>query len=198
MITGTTAYATFHLVDYLRYLSTLPLADSGTATFWTFLQYRAQEGLGLGNFFQNVSFRVLSGNETLTWIYWVLEFALIVGGAMFIPYAQASEPFSHKCQCWYRGEYLGSVPLADHHQLVELLQTHQFEQIRQMITADTIPPPSLDIYIERCPSCTQEPAILTIKAVSENVRGNLVTEEVFKQKVPPHQWQPLVEAETPA
>jgi hypothetical protein len=198
IITGTTAFAAFHFTDYLLYRDTLPLNESGMAMFWTFLQYRAQEGLELGSLFQNFSFQFLSGNEILTWIYWVIEFGLILFAAVFIPRDRAKAPFSHQCQCWYSGNYLGSVPLAYHNQFLELLQTRQVEEARQMIAADTIPPPSLDVYIERCPNCIQEPAILTVNLVSENAKGKLVTQQAYKQEFAPQQWQTLAEAKTTA
>lgn len=74
-------------------------------SFPAYLNLRAREGVSIGRGGSNG----INLGYVGTWIYWVIEVALVAGVTFAMTYKQTKEPFCAECESWKTKRVLGSV-----------------------------------------------------------------------------------------
>jgi hypothetical protein len=147
--------------------------ETGSTGIVGFVKLSAQEGVTI------TSTRSTSPNETgltlkdtVAYIYWLVEFAVIAGIAMSMARSRATTPFSEETREWYgKGEYLGTVPPQAVQPLIELLQQGNYGQAAQHINrGGNRPVPRTDVMVQRCSSPTAD-MLLLVNNVTQGRNG---------------------------
>lgn len=132
----------------------------------------------------------------IIWVYWFIELAVITGMALVAAVGTSAKTFCKVCEEWYTSERLGSVPRQAATQFLQAVEMDDFKQAHDMVQAEAIPAPSLEVYLRRCPSCESSELHLAIEASGVDSRGRPKTQQVLDRVISRDQLQAL--ALTPA
>src|SRR5262249_5010307 len=104
----------------------------------------------------------------LTYVYWIIEFLLAAGPAIFIMWMAASEPFCSLCQTWKPKRVFGTLGLAPE------------EAVTIFTSGEIIPPANLDFQSGQgrirltatpCPHCGIEaPVDVKLEHLTRNAK----------------------------
>ena len=104
LLGGLCIYGTTHGADYVVFRSEsgarvdeLLEERVGESGFVGYLKYSAQQGVSIGKIGRDG----INLGETGTWVYWLIELAIIEMVAGAIAYGAASQVFCEKCSEWY-------------------------------------------------------------------------------------------------
>lgn len=164
--------------------------ETGQPGFIGFLLYRAQQGLQFGRLFSSSSTPV---GAVGTWLYWALELLMTGGVAIAMARLAARERFCAACHTWYRGTHVGSVHDLFGAPFLDCVHAQRFSEAREFIEATVSESPTLEVYVQYCPSCTTSPRFLSVKRASDNGKGSLHLDEVLQQPLSLAQHQALQE-----
>jgi hypothetical protein len=209
-------YAAFHYVDYQTFkfeLDQIIVAQQGLRDpaardqaldgflaqttgyrgFFGYLKFTAQEGISIGHFDSSQTYTL---NEPLTWLYWVVEFGIIIAMAIAGVLDDAKKPFCEDCNRWYQsGEHLGSVATSNATQFIELVQTGNMRQARMLMGHDNGMSPSLEVYIQRCPREYEHASVLAVRSTAFDAKGNMRFKDILEAMITPHEMAELRPAE---
>lgn len=167
--------------------------ETGYTGFLGYLKFIAQEGVSFGRL---GSSQILTLNEPMTWLYWVVEFGIIIAGAIAGVRDDSKKPFCEACNCWYEsGEHLGSVATSDATRFMESVQTGNKRQARQLIGHNSGTSPSLEVYIQRCPREYEHASVLAVRSTSFDAKGNMRFKDILEGMLTPHEMAELRQAE---
>jgi hypothetical protein len=187
---GTTAANMDELID--KVLSD----ETGNKGFVGYIQFSAKQGMQIT--------RSRGGNgikldETFTYIYWLIELAIIEGIAIWIATKAASEPFCEQSQDWYQAAgSIASVNLDNQDRLIKALNTDDFALAATFLKPEgLIPPPCLDLTIQLSPDPNQD-LYLTVQKTSLNHKKQKETKVLLEGLISVKQQEELVEGLFPA
>ncbi|MBD2184193.1 hypothetical protein [Aerosakkonema funiforme] len=159
--------------------------ETGATGFWGFMKYSAKQGVKIGKFGTEGA----QLDETFTWVYWLIELAIIDGIAIALAYFAAQQPFCESCNGWYgEKERVGNVEGLSSENFLDLVKKENFIQAGQLINpAKDIPVPSLEVHLQNCPTCKISGSMLTVSQASLNSKGNLEFKESLQGMISPSQ-----------
>lgn len=152
--------------------------ETGSDGFLGYLKYTAKQGVSIGRF----GSQGIKLNETFTWIYWLIELAVIEGLIIVAAKSASQEPFCEGCQEWYKEkERIGNVDGQLSGNFLQLINQDNFSDCGKLINIDDdINIPSLEVYIQCCPSCKDSDSFLTLSKTSLGEKGKLELEEILQ------------------
>lgn len=155
-------------------------ARTGLTGFLGVLSFRAQQGLGIRPLYSDITTPV---NAAGTWSYWVLEWVLSGLACAFVASSATTKPFCPTCASWYQSAHLGSVQqlLAD--PFLDCLRAGAFAEAHEYLEQSLTSLPSLEVYVQHCPTCATQPRRLTVKQATDNPRGGAFLSEVLTQTI---------------
>ena len=120
-----------------------------------------------------------------TWAFWLLELAIIGWLTVGVGRKAAGRPFCEECDRWYGQEqYLGGVNQGHAAILTLLFEQGKFDLAGRMLEMGT-ENPSLEVYAQRCETCTSGDTRLTLKRTSRDKMGKLKFKPSTKLSVRP-------------
>ena len=167
---------------------------TGDKGFLGYIKYNAQQGVSIGR----VGSQGANLGETGTWIYWLIEFAVIDIMIAAIAYSVAKSPFCENCDQWYKDQQrIASVNPQLTENFLNLLQNDQFAKAGKLIDPlQGVFPPNLAVYLQCCPTCQFSDLIMTVKAASFDSKGNLQENQVAQGMLSLSQYNKFHEAMT--
>lgn len=166
------------------------LADeTGSTGFLGYLKLEAQAGVSIGSIGSASALRL---NESLTWLYWAIEVGITTGIATLATVASARKPFCEACQRWYSGgEHQGNVAGVNIYRFLELIDSGKMRQAGALLQAESLPSPSLEVYIHRCPKDQEHPSILAIRSTRIDAKGNVEAKDIVEGMISPYDTRAL-------
>ena len=168
---------------------------TGSKGFLGYLKHNAQQGVSIGSL---QGTEIINLGETGTWIYWLIELAIIDITIAAIAYSTAKNPFCENGDQWYkRPEHIGIVNPQCSENFLNLLQNDRFGEAGKLLDPlQGIHPANLEVYLQRCPCCKLSDPILTVSSISKDTNGDLKLKQVAEGVLSLSQYNKFHEAVT--
>jgi hypothetical protein len=165
---------------------------TGATGFVGYLKSSAIDGVSIGKAGQ----KGINLGETGTWIYWLIELAIIDIMIAVLAYKGAKAAFCESCDQWYGASAaIGSVQMSDSSEFLSLIQNEHFQSAGKLLeTIAPVPIPNLTVEAQCCSSCKISPLHLTVNAMSRNSKGNPEAKEMAQGLISLSQYGKLSEA----
>lgn len=157
--------------------------ETGYSGLPGYMLYKAETGISIGRFYRQSRLALTS---LFAWLYWALEFGIILWIAKLLGEMQARRPRCECCGKWYIGRerHLGGTAPANESLLLDLLRQKDVAGLGQLIEKDA-GLPSLELYLQRCEACGEGAATITVHRAELGARGAVVLSQVSKATLPP-------------
>jgi hypothetical protein len=167
---------------------------TGSKSFLGYLKYKAQQGVSIGRLESTGT----NLGETGTWIYWLIELAIIDITIAAIAYSTAKSPFCENGDQWYKDpEHIGIVNPQYSENFLNLLQNDRFGEAGKLLDPlQGIHPANLEVYLQRCPCCKFSDPILSVSSISKDTNGDLKLKQVAQGVLSLNQYNKFHEAVT--
>lgn len=177
-----------------KFLDTLLEIKTGSKGFLGYLKYSAQEGVSIGR----IGREGTNLGETGTWIYWLIELAIVDITIAAIAYSSAKNPFCENGDQWYKNrERVGSVPIQVSENFLNLLQNDGYAKAGKLLDPlQGVHIPNLEVYVQDCPCCKFSDPILTVNSTSNDRKGNLQLKQIAQGMLSLSQYTKFHEAVT--
>ena len=144
--------------------------ETGHSGFLGYMLYEAKEGVTIGRLFRSRSFNL---GPALTWLYWLMEFGIILGVTIQKGKKLIGMSFCESCGNWYGEEkHLGGTTLENKSFLLDLLKQRNFVDLGKLIEKNT-EVPSLELYLQGCQVCNKGNSHLVVRHAFQSQRGAL-------------------------
>ncbi len=165
---------------------------TGSTGFVGFLKHSAIEGVSIGKVGQSG----VNLGETGTWVYWLIELAIIDIIITAIAYMAAKRVFCESCDQWYGdSKAIGGVQQSAAAEFLGLIQKEHFPPAGKLLdTIAPVPIPNLTVEVQCCPNCQISPVNLTVNAVSRNSEGKLEKKAMAEGMISLSQYRQLESA----
>ena len=120
----------------------------------------------------------------LTWLYWALEFGLILwimGG-----FLKDQQRVLHCEACGRRlgrEKHLGGTLPANEPLLLDLLKRRDVTELGKLLVKEA-GLPSVELYMQKCEACGQSTSVITVRRAALGTKG-VVLSDVSKATLPP-------------
>jgi hypothetical protein len=177
-----------------KIIDTFLEVETGSKGFLGYLKYEAQQGVSIGRPGRTQT----NLGETGTWIYWLIELAIIDITIGAIAYLSAKQPFCENGDRWYQSwEHIGSVNPQCSENFLDLLQNDLFGQAGKLIDPlQGVHAANLEVYLQRCPCCKFGDPVLTVNAISKYLNSELKLKQVAQGVLSLSQYNKFQEAVT--
>jgi len=167
---------------------------TGSKGFLGYLKHNAQQGVSIGRLESTGT----NLGETGTWIYWLIELAIVDITIAAIAYSTAKNPFCENGDQWYKHpEHIGIVNPQCSENFLNLLQNDRFGEAGKLLDPlQGVHPANLEVYLQRCPCCKISDPILTVSSISKDSNGNLKLKQVAQGVLSLSQYNKFHEAVT--
>jgi hypothetical protein len=154
--------------------------ETGHAGFFGYLLLRAKDGVSIGRFYSQ---NRLALTGFLVWLYWAVEFGLILwimqGGVKDYLRVPVCETCGRRLG---REHHLGGTTPANEPLLLDLLGRHDLAGLGGLLVKDA-GLPSVELYMRKCDRCGQSTSVLTVRRARLGTRG-VVLSDVSKATLP--------------
>jgi hypothetical protein len=157
--------------------------ETGQAGFVGYMRYKAQGGISLGRFYSE---NRLALRGALAWLYWALEFGLVLWITWTMARGETPVPVCEGCGRRFGPEkHLGGTSPANQAVLLELLGRGDLAGLGGLLQQEA-GLPSLELYLQRCEACGGSgPSLLTVRRAEMGTRGMLALSDVSQARVAP-------------
>jgi hypothetical protein len=156
--------------------------ETGHSGFIGYMLLRANEGISIGRFYSS---RRVNLSSALTWLYWILEFGIILAVTLGMGRRLSSMPFCESCGNWYNGEkHLGGTAAANESMVLGLIRQKDFVELGKLLE-ENAEVPSVEIYLEGCQECDKGPSRLIVRRASLDPKGRLQFIDASQTVLPP-------------
>ena len=151
----------------------------------------AEEGVSIGHLFGG---DFLTLPPALSCLYWFLELGLVAGMAGFTAAGAARKPFCEKCDQWYPDRsHIGALQGERIQEVLKLLDQRDFTRLGMILEGDA-GLPSVDLYLEGCPTCDSHSTVLTAEQTALDQQQEIQCEVLKVVKMAPAERTRLTEA----
>ena len=156
--------------------------ETGQPGFMGYVLFKSQSGLSIGRFYSKNRIEL---GPALTWLYWALEYGIILWVILSMGKKEFRIPLCESCGKPFGPEkHLGGTVPANESLLLDLLQRNDVAELAQLIEKDA-GLPSLELYMLRCEACSESAARLTVRRVAPGRGGSLQFSDLSKAVLPP-------------
>jgi cation transporter-like permease len=158
------------------------IKETGHSGFVGYMLYKAQQGVSLGRFYSS---NPLSLGPVLTWMYWLLEFGIILWVTTSIAKKDAQVPVCEVCGSRLGTEkHLGGTTPANESLMLDLIHRKEFSELGKLIekTADV---PSTELYIRRCEACQKGTSHLMVRRAFQTTKGTVQFSDILNVTLAP-------------
>lgn len=164
--------------------------ETGHSGFIGYMLLRANEGISIGRFYSS---RRVNLSSALTWLYWILEFGIILGVTFSMGRRLSSKPFCESCGNWYDGEkHLGGTAAANESSVLDLIRQKGFVELGELLE-ENAEVPSVEMYLEGCRECDKGPSRLIVRRASLDPKGRLQFTDASQTVLPPGEGAQLLD-----
>jgi hypothetical protein len=142
---------------------------TGHDGFFGYLLYKAQQGMSIGKFYSS---NRLNLGFVLTWVYWMLEFGIILWITIRIGKKFVAS-LCEFCGNFYGSEkHLGGTTNTNESLVLDLIKQRDFVELGKLIEKNA-EVPSLELYFRGCSGCNKSHSHLVLRQVFQGARGSL-------------------------
>jgi hypothetical protein len=157
--------------------------ETGHSGFLGYMLYRAKSGLSIGKFYSQNRLNLTS---VFAWLYWVLEFGLILWIMNIMAKDYQRIPRCETCgRRLGREQHLGGTTPANEPLLLDLLKRGDVSGLGQMLVKEA-GLPSVELYMQKCKTCGQSTSVITVRRATLGRRG-VVLSDISKATLPPQE-----------
>jgi hypothetical protein len=217
-LSGLVLYGTMNYVQYLLFMqqqikeAQTYLPNSDRATINQFIDTALQSQTGSSGVVGYIKLSAQNGititkagrssksgihlDETLTWIYWAIELAVIEGLAIASAFAAASAPFSEDANDWYDGmQFVGVVETSLREELLTHINNEHFGRVGGLVDVrDDVAHPRLEIFTQSCAASSSSDSVFFLYSVTKNKKDELDKKELKSGLITPLQTVDLLRA----
>jgi hypothetical protein len=158
--------------------------ETGHSGFLGYMLYEAKQGTAIGRLSRSSSFNL---GPVLTWLYWLLEFGIILGVTLQKGKKRIHMPFCESCGSWYGAEkHLGGTATANEPLLLDLIRQKDFAGLGTLIEKNA-EVPSLELYYQGCQNCGQGQSQLVVRHARQNGKGVLQFSDATQMVLQPRE-----------
>jgi hypothetical protein len=144
--------------------------ETGHSGFPGYILYEARQGVAIGRLFRSSSVNL---GPLLTWLYWLMEFGIILGLTFQKGKKAMGASFCEACGNWYGGEkHLGGTTAANEHLLLNLIKQKDFIELGKLLEKNA-ELPSTEVYFQGCQVCGSSQSQLIVRRASQGAKGIL-------------------------
>jgi hypothetical protein len=144
--------------------------EIGFSGFPGHVLYEAQEGITIKRPFRINGFHL---GPVLTWLYWLLEFGIILGLTIQMSKPVSNKPVCETCGKPYGSEkHLGGTASANEPLMLDLIRQKDFAGLGKLMEPDA-DLPSLEVYFQGCQVCGKSQSQLVVRRASQGAKGTL-------------------------
>lgn len=144
--------------------------ETGHSDFVGYMLYKANQGVSIGRLGRSSSVNL---GSVLTWLYWLLEFGIILGVTIQMGKTRTGASFCEACGNWCdRERHLGGTPSMNESFLLDLIRQKDFAALRTLMEPNA-ELPSLEVYFRGCQVCGKSPSQLVVRRASQGAKGEL-------------------------
>lgn len=175
-----------------HYIDTYLQQKTGSTGFLGYLKYNAKQGVSIGRVGREEEATHL--DETFTWLYWLVELAIIEGIIIAIAYQKSREPFCEDCDQWYRDpKRLGNVRHGLSDNFLNLLQQNKFTKAGELIDPVGIAYiPSLEVQLQGCAQRQMHDSVLTVYKTDMGMKGQTLLKQVSQYTISPSETSKIL------
>jgi len=153
---------------------------TGDTGFVGYIKFLAQQGINR----VDRSGEGSKSNEDTTWIYWMIELAIIDGIAMHFAFAAARVLFCEEGNDWYADRtWSGCVELSHKDEFLGLLKSENYTQASKLVLPqEALGLPRLDLYLQSCAASPLSDFVLTVSLRYDNVESNDLIEGLITHR----------------
>ena len=138
--------------------------------FVGYMLLRAKEGVSIGRFYS--SNRINLG-PFFTWLYWILEFGIILWVIISMGKKLIAIPVCEFCGNRYGNErHLGGTTVVNESLLLDLVKQGDFIRLENLLEKNA-EVPSVELYLYGCEACNKGQSRLIVRRAFQNSRGML-------------------------
>jgi hypothetical protein len=158
--------------------------ETGHSGFLGYMLYEAKQGISIGRLSRSSSTNL---GPALTWLYWLLEFGVILGLTIQQGKKVMARSFCEACGNWYGSEkHLGGTASANEPVLLDLLQKKDFSGLGKLIEKNA-EVPSLELYLHGCQVCGKSQSQLMVRRASQGAKGSLQFKDATQTTLQPNE-----------
>ena len=157
------------LVDYAM------KEETGYSGFGGYMLYKAKEGISIGRSYSNSR---LNLGFTFTWLYWFIEFGIILWMIFVMTWKSANALFCEFCKNWYGTEkHLGGTSLRKESLLAAMISRKDFAGLKTLLE-NHAEIPGVELYEQSCETCDNNVSYLTMRHTYRNSKGIVYFKDV--------------------
>jgi len=158
--------------------------ETGHSGFLGYMLYRASEGISISRLSRSSG---LDLGPALTWLYWLVEFGIILGLTIHKGRTLIGASFCESCGNWYGMEkHLGGTASANESFLLDLIRQKDFSELGKLIEQNA-EVPSLEVYFQGCQICGKSPSQLVVRHAFQSAKGTLQFTETSQTVLQPNE-----------
>jgi len=158
--------------------------ETGYSGFVGYMLFKANEGISIGRFYSS---NRLSLGPILTWVYWAMEFGMILWVTIHTGMKLVRMSFCEFCGNWYGSEkHLGGTTNANESLVLNLIKQRDFIELEKLIEKNA-ELPSLEIYFQGCKVCNKSHSHLIVRHAFQGPRGGLQFTDTSKIVLQPQE-----------
>ena len=168
--------------------------ETGRSGFVGYMLFKAKQGVSIGRFYSS---NRLNLGPILTWVYWLLEFGIILWLTTSIGKKETLIPVCNACGNPYgREKHLGGVVNQKESILLDLIKRRIFVEAATLIeeNADL---PSTELYVQGCEKCKKGTSQLIVRRAYRGARGTLQFTDVLQIALQPTEKRLLSQQQNP-
>jgi hypothetical protein len=144
--------------------------ETGHSGFLGYMLYEAKQGVSIGRLTRSSSVNL---GPVLTWLYWLVEFGIILGLTVQKGWRLINIAFCESCGNPYGSEkHLGGTMAANESLVLDLIGQKDFVALGKLMepNADV---PSLEVYFQGCEACGGGRSQLVMRRAFQGEKGAL-------------------------
>ena len=144
--------------------------ETGYSGFPGYVLYEARQGVSIGRPLRSSSFHL---GPVLTWLYWLLEFGIILGLTIQMGKPVSNKPVCESCGNPYGSEkHLGGTIAANESRMLVLIEQKDFIELGKLMEPNA-ELPSLEVYFQGCEACGGNRSQLVVRRAFHGEKGML-------------------------
>jgi hypothetical protein len=158
--------------------------ETGYSGFLGYMLYEAEQGVSIGRLSRSTSTNL---GPILTWLYWLLEFGIILGLTIQKGKKAIVRSFCEICGNWYDSEkHLGGTASSNESFLLELIRQKDFSGLGKLIEQNA-EVPSLELYLHGCQVCKKSQSQLMVRRAFQSAKDRLEFKEAVQTVLQPNE-----------
>ena len=156
--------------------------ETGHSGFIGYMLYEAKQGVSIGRLTRSSSVNL---GPVLTWLYWLIEFAIILGLTIQKGWKLIHVAFCKSCGTRFGSEkHLGGTIAANESRVLDLVRQKDFVELQKLMEPNA-ELPSLEVYFQGCQACGNSQSQLVVRHAFQSAKGPVQFKDAAQTSLQP-------------